>query len=366
LRSCIWALLAGFIWAGGVSRVGAQESDFPALAQRANAAREAERLDEAVSLYRQALLQRTDWAEGWFYLGALLYDQNAYRGAADAFGRAYSLCPKDGKTAAMLGLSEAKLSRGRAAIEHLEQAFHLGAGADENLRRVMLFTEASLRLDAGEFNRAQETLGRLARMGLAEDSLLDALGEAVLGVRPVELASADSEIRALIRQAGEAERRNAVGDVAAATEAYRRLAEGRTFHNAQFAYGRFLLEHHEDAAAVEAFQREIAGQPRHLLARLGIAGTLASTDPAAALPYAEQAVSLAPQMAEAHYLLGVCLAGTGSLNRAIVELETARRLDSKDARVRFALGDAYAKVHRMREATQERAEFARLSKENSQ
>jgi cytochrome c-type biogenesis protein CcmH/NrfG len=56
--------------------------------------------------------------------------------------------------------------------------------------------------------------------------------------------------------------------------------------------------------------------------------------------------------------------GTGDVDKAIVELETAEHKDPNDARVYFALGNAYAKAHRMEDAARARAKFARLSKEN--
>ena len=53
-------------------------SDFTTLSARAEAAREAGRLDEAVSLYRKALALRPTWKEGWWALGTILYEQDAH------------------------------------------------------------------------------------------------------------------------------------------------------------------------------------------------------------------------------------------------------------------------------------------------
>jgi tetratricopeptide (TPR) repeat protein len=346
----------------------AQPSGFTALAAQANQARESDRLDEAVALYRKALALRPAWAEGWWYLGTLLYDQDDYTGAASALRKAVELSPQSGNAVAMLGLSEAKLDRDRDALQHLEKGRTLGVGGDESLRRVMLYTQGTLLLAGGEFSKAQEALDLLAREGADREELLDALGESVLGIRPQDLASdsaSDSATREIVRRAGRAEHVAAGGDVHAAMAEYGRLAAGAPkFHNVQFAYGRFLLANHFDDQAVEAFRREIENSPQHLLARLGIAGVMVETHPAAGLPYAEQAVQLAPGLAEAHYLLGMLLLGTGSVEKAIAELETAEHKDPADPRVYFALGRAYAMAHRMGDAARARAEFARLSKEN--
>ena len=58
----------------------ATASDFSTLSTRADAAREAGRLDEAVPLYRKALAVRPTWKEGWWALGTILYDQDVARG----------------------------------------------------------------------------------------------------------------------------------------------------------------------------------------------------------------------------------------------------------------------------------------------
>jgi len=93
---------------------------FESLQAQAGRAREAGRLDEAVRLYQKAVALRPDWAEGWWYLGTLLYDQDAFAGAAGALAQAVKLNPKSGTAVAMLGLCEAKLGRNRDALAHLD------------------------------------------------------------------------------------------------------------------------------------------------------------------------------------------------------------------------------------------------------
>ncbi|HUE02095.1 MAG TPA: tetratricopeptide repeat protein [Bryobacteraceae bacterium] len=345
--------------------LAAQTADFPALAAQANQARESDRLDDAILLYRKALALRPAWAEGWWYLGTLLYDRDDYTEAAGGLQKAVELSPQTGNAVAMLGLCEAKLGRDRDALEHLQKGRALGVAGDQSLRRVMLYTQGTLLLRVGEFNKAQKTLDLLAREGADQEELLDALGESVLGIRPEDMTSADSAKREVVRRAGQAEHAAAGGDVHAALAEYSQLAASAPkFHNVQFAYGRFLLANHFDDQAVAAFRREIENSPQHLLARLGIAGVMVETDPAAGLPYAEQAVQLAPELAEAHFLLGSLWLATGAVDKAIVELETAEHQDPGDPRVYFALGNAYAAVHRMEDAARARAEFARLSMEN--
>ena len=132
----------------------------------------------------------------------------------------------------------------------------------------------------------------------------------------------------------------------------------------EFALGKFLVANHQDEEAVEAFQRELQNSPDHLLARLGIAGLLASTNPAGALPYAEQALKIAPGLPESHYLMGLVLLNLGKDDAtAISELEIARRGEPNVAKVYFALGRAYASVGRKTDAARARAEFQSLSEQ---
>lgn len=336
------------------------QSDFPSLSQKAKIERESDRLEEAAGLYRRALALNPAWAEGWWYLGTILYDREDFEGAALALRKAASLNSRSSSALAMLGLAEAKSGQDPEARKHLQQALSMGIAGDPNLGRVVLYTQGTLLLNAGQFAAAQDLLDRLAGVGEAERELLVALGEAVLGIRPKDRGAGEAADLAL--SAGQAELVAARRDTRAALEAYTKLAaDYPRAHNVQFAYGRFLLANHQDDQAVAAFRKELENSPQHLLARLGIAGILLNSDPAAGLPYAQQAVELAPALEEAHFLLGALLLATKDVNRALLELETARRLDPEDPRVYFRLERAYTVAKRPQEAARARAQFARLN-----
>jgi Flp pilus assembly protein TadD len=335
---------------------------FDSVAAQAAQARDFENLDEAVKLYRQAVQLRAHWAEGWWYLGTIAYDRGQFQEAVDALFKLTTLAPRDGKAFAMLGLSEAKLNQNQKAMTHLAQALILGVGDEANMHQVVLFTQANLLLYAGAFGRAQELLDQLAKeRNNVDDELLVALGKSVLGVKSVESTTA-SETRELILTAGRAEMLAANRETDAALSAYADLVKRfPKVHNVEFAYGRFLLNNHLENEALAEFKREIANNPQHLLARLGIAGALLLADPATSRVYAEQAVNLAPKLEEARYLLGASLLATGDAERAVSELETAEHLNANDPRVYFDLAKAYKRVHRDRDAAQARETFVRLS-----
>src|SRR5207245_9829581 len=66
---------------------GAPAIPFEEIARRAAEAREKDQIDEAIRWYRQGTQLRPRWDEGLWYLATLLYDQDHYADARDAFRR---------------------------------------------------------------------------------------------------------------------------------------------------------------------------------------------------------------------------------------------------------------------------------------
>ena len=67
----------------------AEPAGFAAIVKQAAAAREANDLDKAVTLYTRALALKPDWTEGWWGLGTACYDLDRYAEANDAFRRVW-------------------------------------------------------------------------------------------------------------------------------------------------------------------------------------------------------------------------------------------------------------------------------------
>ncbi|MCA1601789.1 MAG: tetratricopeptide repeat protein [Acidobacteria bacterium] len=285
---------------------------FDQVAAQAEQARSTNRIKEAIDLYRKALSLRPRWAEGWWYLGTLLYERDAWADACQAFKAAANLNPKVGTTWVMLGLSEFKLDRHDDALKHIQRGRRLGAGAEPQLRYVMLYHEGLLLLGKGEFEQAQEPLSLLSYQGVENEGLITALGLSVLRIRFSELLAGDSTLREVVRRAGWAEHLAAQKKFGDALSEYDRLATD--FPNAQgvqSAYGHFLIVSNEDEKAIAAFKREIENSPNHLPARLWIADTkLRLKEAAGGLPYAEEAVKLSPNDPRGHLLLGLLLLDT--------------------------------------------------------
>jgi tetratricopeptide (TPR) repeat protein len=88
--------------------------------------------------------------------------------------------------------------------------------------------------------------------------------------------------------------------------------------------------------------------------------------PSDAIQYAQKAVGLAPQSADAHYELGRAFLEQSDISEAVKELEAARHLAPKSPKVHFNLAKAYARANRVAEAAQERQLFESLKQEASQ
>jgi tetratricopeptide (TPR) repeat protein len=344
----------------------AQQQSFDQLKEQADQAREAGRLDEAISLYRKGVSVRPNWIDGWWYLATLLYESDRYEEAIGAFKRTTVLQPKVGAPWAMLGLCEFRLGDYDNAARHLQQGRRIGVGDNRELGRVMRFHEGQLLLLKGDFDAAQTIFAALSYDNLNHEDLIIAHGLASLrlGMIPSQVKP-DYRDRDVIRRIGFAEHQAAQKNMGDAQRSFdQAVADYSKTPGVQYAYGKFLLNRRDEDGAVAAFQREIGNSPNHALARIQIAYIkLSNKDAASGLPYAQEAVNLHPRLPLSHYILGRVLFETGDNAKAITELEVARRLAPNEPRVHFALSRAYAKAGRKVEAEQARETFARLNKQ---
>lgn len=337
---------------------------FATLSTRANAARDADRLDEAATLYKQALALHPTWAEGWWSLGTIQYDTNRYAAAAKSFEKLIALQPRNGMAQVMLGLCQFEIGLDSSALQHLEAATNLGISADPELRRVLLYHEAVLLQRDGKFERAQSLLQQLCLEGTTGPEIEAALGMALLRMTaktPPAAGTSDSSVVSGIGHAG-----CLVGQ--------KKYEEAKTildplanqysqFPNVHYAAGLLLLDTGDIDSAIQQFQAEIRNQPRDVVARLKIAAADYKVNSQAGIPYAEEVVKTDPQIGLGHYLLGLLLLDTGNYQHAIPELESARASFPNEARLYFALGSAYSMAGRKDDAARARDTFQRLNQE---
>ena len=126
------------------------------------------------------------------------------------------------------------------------------------------------------------------------------------------------------------------------------------------------MDSSDTEAAVDEFKREIGNNPNDVVSRLQIAAAKYKIDSLGGLPYADQAVKIDPQVSFAHYLLGLLLLDTDDFRKAIPELELAERSFPRDAKIYFALGSAYGRAGRKKDAARARARFSQLDQSPDQ
>lgn len=343
----------------------APSSTFATLSAKADAARNAEHFDEAVSLYRKALVLRPGWAEGWWWLGTIQYERNVYEEAATAFRKVTLLPPPNGTAFVMLGLSEFELGRDTLALAHIEKGLDMGVSKDITFRQVATYHKGILLQRQGSFGPAQEVLERLCLSGAQTDNVANVLGMTMLLMTdknvPRDPALADAVLRV-----GRADCLSAQKKGEQARPLFEQVVKDHPdLPNIHYAYGLFLLELYDLSGGVEQLKEEIKRDPKHLLARLRIASAYYKQDSAAGIPFAEQAVKLAPEHGFAHYMLGLLLLDTNQYVRAIPELETAKKTFTEDAKLYFALGSAYSRAGRKQDAARARATFERLNQKST-
>src|SRR5215469_8100047 len=182
-----------------------QNRDVDALAQQAAAARDADHLAEAITLYRRALTMRPSWAEGWWSLATLEYDQDHYAKAAVSFRKVIALQPNNGTAEAMLGLCEFELGHGELALRHIENGKELGLQKNPELQKVVLYHEGLLLQRKGGFQAAQDTLEELCLQTGPNDQAANVLGMTMLRLSSRSLPEPDSPDATVVLRIGRAE-----------------------------------------------------------------------------------------------------------------------------------------------------------------
>lgn len=326
-------------------------------------ARQADQLREALDQYATALKIRPSWKEGWWNTGAILYEQDHYAEARDAFRKLVSLDPDNGVAWGMLGLCEFQTREYDRAIVSLLHGRSSGLANNQELESVVRYHAALLYIHFGQFEIAFDVLSEFLRAGNDSPKVVQAFGLAILRMPYLE-TEIPADQRELVLIAGQA----AVGMAARRPETAQAafdqlLARYPNAPNVHYAYGVFLLNQDSDAALKE-FKRELEISPQHQPSMVQMAFEyLKRDDYTTALPLAEKAVQLAPKMFPARNVLGRILLQLGQVDRAIKELEEGARLAPTSPEMHYALGRAYRRAGREEDAKREVALFQKLEDE---
>lgn len=334
--------------------------EFDQAVKLGDEARLAGRLDEALELYVKALRIRSNWADGWWNVGAILYEKDRYAEAREAFRNLVTLDPKRGIGWGMLGLCEFQTREYDRAIVSLQRGRILGFSNNREIESVVRYHTALLYIRFEQFEVAYDILNEFMRVGNESPKVLEAFGLALLRMPflPNEIPPDKREQVLIAGQAG-------------LHMAARRMDQARsTFDNlltrypdapnVHYAFGVFLLNQDADAALKE-FSRELEISPSHHPAMVQMAFEYLKRDEYnTALPLAEKAVQLAPNMFAARNVLGRTLLELGQVERAVKELEEGVRLAPSSPEMHFALARAYTRAGRKEDAARERETFKRL------
>ena len=292
----------------------------------------------------------------------MYYASARYPDAIAAFKNSAAIKPRNGNVWALLGLSEFETKDYKNSLIHLERGSDLGFAGNAAAVQVARYHLAILLNRNGEFDRATELLTPEVSSGPPDDQVKVALGMALLRIPllPDELDPANDS---LVRVAGEIAVLLSGSKYDAAFSKFQQLL--KTNPNTpylHYAYGAALAS----ASRYDEADRQLAEETKitptsalPFLRRCAIALQLRHAENAA--KFAQRAVQLAPESAEAHYLLGRSWLDLGKSADSVIELETARGLAPNSPEVRFSLARAYAKAGQPDAAEQERAAFERLN-----
>jgi tetratricopeptide (TPR) repeat protein len=341
--------------------VTAQTPSFEDLVRRAQAALDS-RPAEAAGLYRQALGIRPTWAEGWFYLGAALYQTDRYAEASDAFRKGLELSPKVGSGWAFLGLCEAELDNIDQALSDIGKGLELGVGDNWPFQVAVRVKAAQLYIRSASFDQALAQLHPLALHGENSPGLVDTMGLCALGI-PAALSEIPPQRRAVVELAGKAAWALADQRPAEALAAYRQLLEKYPNEpGVHYAYGLYLMET-DLAGALAEFQREVRNNPKHW-PTLILLGSLQTRQGAAEAAIQTLRLALKTVPAKQRWLchaeLGQAYVAADKVDAAIPEFEAAVRLKPMNAPMHYLLLQAYRRAGRQEDAEKQAAEFRKL------
>jgi len=342
----------------------AAQKSFDEIAREADAARTADRLQDAIQLYRQGVDLRPSWQDGWWWLGSLYYEQDRFPEAQAALARFVAMAPQPGPAYAFLALSEYETHDYALALDHFQKwALHGSPGTDE-LLDVAGFHWALLLTREGRFVHALYLLGAKADKRGYSPALAEAMGLASLRVASLP-EEYPPERRELVWLAGQAAfYASWQHDFVRADDCARMLLLHYSKEtNVHYFRGTlFDIRKMRDAAKLE-YREELRISPRNAAAMIDLArACLTDHQLDEAMSGAKRAAEIAPEDPLAHYALGGAMLATGRAEESARELEIAVRRAPDSAPIRFELGTAYRKLGRKKDADREFALFASLKK----
>lgn len=198
------------------------QRSFDDVVRQAESARTADRIEDAIGLYREGIRQRPSWNEGWWWLGNLLYEQDRFQEAQEALTQFTAHAANPGPAWALLGLCEYETHDLDRATEHFQKWVKDGSPGSDYLIDVVDFHWALLLTQQGRFDQALDLLAGSAKRKGESPILVEAMGLASLRI-PSLPENYPPALRDRIWLAGKAAFYASQGDSARAHEYLSRL-----------------------------------------------------------------------------------------------------------------------------------------------
>jgi tetratricopeptide (TPR) repeat protein len=369
-KAAVSAALAFTLLAGSAAALNSAAqsagSRFDELATQAEAARAANDWSRAIALYTQAEELNPQWADGWWQLGLLQFQSEAYPEARRALTRFLDLTTeKTGPAAqavALRGLCAFEMGDYARSLGDLARGSELLTASDHETASYLHFREAQALTRLGRFDEALGVYTALARTADASPELK--IGVGLAGLRAALLpADATASEQPMYAAAGDAALRWMKGDMSGGRQGFAEFfARYPATANAHYLFGLLLLAEDQAEAAAEC-RHELEIAPENADAAAFLAWVLLLEDhPDQALPIARKAAAEAPALPRAQLTLGRALAETGDTAAGIEHLEAALRLQPEDIETHAALAEAYSNAGRKADARRERMTSLEIAK----
>jgi tetratricopeptide (TPR) repeat protein len=334
---------------------------FDQLLKAAETARDENRNDDSIRLFRSALTQQPESQPALWYLGTLLYEKEQYAEALDVLRQFVTIRQDAGPAWALIGLSEFQLREYPRSLDHLQRAMTVGMGDRKELIQTVFYHVVILLTRQERYDDSIDMLSKMVSSGTPDPTLIDPAGLAGLRL-PLLPAEIPPDRSDLVKLAGRATLDLQTQHNEAAESEFKQLVtEYPNEPGVHFLYGVYLVQLHP-SDSVAQFERELEISPSHVLARVRLAEELiAQRDFDRALMYAQQAIKLDPKRASAHMLAGEALLATNNATDGITELETARDIDSTVIRTHWDLLRAFIAAGRTQDADREKQAIEKLN-----
>lgn len=354
---CIAAVAAG--------QTNSQTQSFEHLSQNAQQAYAASHDDEALRLYADAVKLRPGWAEGWWAIGMINYEEDHYAQCRDALTRMVGLDASAAPGWALLGLCEFRTRQYDLSFQHLKKA-HMLIPVRESGGQLMNMANYHLALlltRQGAFELAQEIMVEVALRVRNNPDMMFASGVASLRM-PILPSDVPADQREVVAMAAKAFWDLALEHTEQAESDFKALVTAYPdFPNVHYFYGTFLAAHHP-GQCVSEFLAELRVNPNSVPARVQLAlRYILDGKTEDALKYARQAAALSPDSVGAQLALGEALRASGDEKNALVAYQAAERLDPVSPKIRLYLANEYRALGRPDDMRREQSEFRRLKEE---